>query len=178
MLYEDNGNSINNDSDSIQSLFMKVAHLYFMRTYQQLADTGIHPGQLPMLKLLGETDGLSQREISSRLHIKPPTVNVSLKRMESTGLIERRADVSDMRVTRIYMTDEGKALHEKITELIKHNEEALLKNFTESEKCLMKRFFHQFIKNLESIPVEGGGMPRFDRHCERRDNDRRKRRKD
>ena len=168
-------NTINNDS--IQMLFMKVAHMYFTRTYRQLADTGLHPGQLPMLKLLGETDGLSQREISVWLHIKPPTVNVSLKRMESSGLIERRPDSNDLRITRIYLTDEGRTLHEKILELNRHNEEILLKGFTESERCLIKRFFRQFINNLESTPDEMD-LPIFDRHCGQKFKERRKRRKD
>ena len=165
------------NNDSMQNLFLKVTHMYFTRTYKQLTDTGLHPGQLPMLKLLGDTDGLSQREISVRLHIKPPTVNVSLKRMELSGLIESRQDSNDLRITRIYLTDEGSALYEKILELNRHNEEVLLKGVTESERCLIKRFLRQFIKNLESSTDEMD-IPAFDRHCGHKEVERRKRRKD
>jgi len=137
--------------DSMNSLFLKISHLYFKKTFQQLADTGVHPGQIPMVKLLGEEGGLSQKEISQRLHIKPPTVTVSLKRMENAGLIKRSLDKKDQRISHIYLTEKGKELNKKMTGLIKRNEEIIFQGFTESEICLMKRFIRQMIKNLETI---------------------------
>jgi len=138
------------EEDTMQSLFMKISHLYAKRSFQQLADTGVHPGQIPMVKLLGEEGGLSQREISQRLHIRPPTVTVSLQRMENAGLIERSLDKKDQRVSRIYLTQKGKDLNKKMADIMKRNEESLFQGFTESEICLMKRFFRQIIRNLEN----------------------------
>lgn len=147
---------INNemDDDSFQDLFIKMSHLYFKKTYQQLADTGVHPGQIPMIKLLGESEGLSQRELSDRLHIKPPTVTVSLRRMERSGLIERIADVNDQRRIRIYLSEKGKSFNKKTHELVKTNEQYLFEGFTEGEVYLLKRFLQQLITNLEHIPIE------------------------
>lgn len=142
------------DDDNIQSLFLRTSHLYFKMILEQLVDTGIHPGQLPMIIALGESDGMSQKEISKRLNTKPPTVAVSIKRLEKMGVVERIADSKDQRVIRVYLSEKGKVLFQKTKKLIEENEKAMFQGFTESEICLMKRFFQQIIKNIQNIPEE------------------------
>ena len=139
------------DNDSLQMLLLKMSHTYFRKSFEGLGNMGIHPGQLPMIKLLGEESGLSQREISDKLHVKPPTVAVSLKRMELAGLIERKADEKDQRISRIFLNVKGRALSQRLTEIIEKNEAVAFGDFTESEKCLIRRFFMQIIRNLEEM---------------------------
>lgn len=146
-----------NYDGSLQMMFIKTSHLYFTKVFQQLSDTGVHPGQLPMIHLLHKREGLSQREIAKWLHIKPPTANVSLKRMEKAGLIERRKDEKDQRITRIYLSSYGREFYEQTQGLLRDNEEKIFRGFSESEVCLMKRFLQQVIYNLQTIPGEEPG---------------------
>lgn len=139
--------------DSLQMMLMKIYHLYFSRVFRTFTDLGIHPGQIPLIRLLGTEGGLSQRQISQKLHIKPPTVTVSLKRMENAGLVQRRADEKDLRVSHIYLTDKGQQIHLTTHAIAQQLEEITFKNFTESECCLMRRLFAQMIENLENAPV-------------------------
>lgn len=141
--------------DGIQSLVIRISHLQFSKMFQQFSSTGVHPGQLPMIKLVGNQEGLSQKEIAKFLNTKPSTVTVSLKRMENAGLIERRADEKDQRVTRIYLSRQGQDIYAKMKVMVEHNEKHLLRGFTESEMCLLQRFLKQMLENLESIPAEG-----------------------
>ena len=94
-------------------------------------------------------EGISQKEISQALRISPPTVAVSIKRLEKAGIIERRADGKDQRLSRIFLTEKGRAVTGKVRECIKEKEKALFKGFSESEVCLLRRFFLQMIQNLE-----------------------------
>lgn len=135
--------------DTITKLLGKVSHLYFRNSFEQLSGLGIHPGQLPLIKVLGDSGELSQRELAERLHIKPSTVAVSIRRLEHAGILERNSDLLDQRVKRIRLTDRGKVLNQQIRDIIKHNEKVLFRGFTESEKCLMNRFLMQIIRNLE-----------------------------
>ncbi|MEG1848324.1 MAG: MarR family transcriptional regulator [Lachnospiraceae bacterium] len=143
-----------NDQENMQITMMKISHLYFEKIFQQLIDTEVHPGQLPMIRLLGEGSGLSQHEIAARLRIKPPTVNVSIKRMEKAGFVERRSDEADTRVNKIFLTQKGMEFHKKMRMVVQQNESVLLQGFTESEVCLLKRFFEQIIRNLEEMPTK------------------------
>ena len=139
------------DSDSTQTLLLKMSHLYFRNSFEQLSNLGVHPGQLPMIKLLGREGGLSQREISDKLRVKPPSVAVSIKRMESAGLLGKSPDKKDQRVTRIYLSPKGREMNQEIEAIVKRNEKVLFQGFTESEQCLMRRFLLQIIKNLEEL---------------------------
>lgn len=95
------------ENNEIQELLMQASHAYFVRLYHQLDEIGIHPGQLPLLRLLDIQDGLSQKEIASRLSLSAPTVTMSIRRLEKNGLVSRQQDQRDQRVSRIYLTDLG-----------------------------------------------------------------------
>ena len=137
------------NEDSLQSLFMKTTHMYFGRAYAALREMDVHPRQVPMLHLLARQEGLSQRQISEEMKITPPTVAVSIKRMEKSGLIIRKADEKDQRMSRIYLSPKGRELSKNVQKMVKDSEKAIFHGFSESEICLMKRFFKQMIENLE-----------------------------
>ena len=99
---------------------------------------------------LSRKEGMSQKEISENLHISAPTVAVSMKRLEKSGLIERKSDEQDQRRIRIYLTERGRELIEKAQRQVEKSEKIIFKGFSESERCLMKRFFDQMIANLEA----------------------------
>ncbi len=136
------------NDDSLHGRFVQLTHLYYRNTFRILSEIGIHPKQIPLLILLDKKDGMSQREISEELHISAPTVAVSMKRMEKAGIIERRNDEHDQRMVRIYLTTQGRKIIEKSKKCVEDNEKTVFAGFSESEMCLMKRFFDQMIKNL------------------------------
>ena len=105
--------------------------------------------KIPLLHLLGTQEGLSQKEIAQKLGIKPPTVNVSIQRMEKGGYVYRQADLKDQRVTRIYLTDKGKEIEEKIVAMMAESEEIIIRGFSESEICLVKRMLRHMADNLD-----------------------------
>lgn len=141
--------------DTVLSLLMRMTHVYFQKNFQQLNSIGLHPGQPPMLWHIFKDEGLSQKELASRLKVKPPTVNVSLQRMEKADYICRRQDEKDQRVSRIYLTEKGRQLAEQIGEMMKDSNSRMTQGFTEAEICLLTRFLKQMIVNMESIQVDG-----------------------
>jgi MarR family transcriptional regulator, transcriptional regulator for hemolysin len=63
-----------------------------------------------VLRLASEAPGgleLSQRELAERMGVEAPTMVRHLDRLEKEGLIERRRDARDRRVTRITVTPAG-----------------------------------------------------------------------
>ena len=136
------------NDDSLHGRFFQLTHLYYRNTFKILSEIGIHPKQIPLLILLDKQDGMSQKEISKELHISAPTVAVSMKRMEKAGIIERRNDEHDQRMVRIYLTAQGREIIEKSRKCVEENEKLVFDGFSESEICLMKRFFDQMIQNL------------------------------
>jgi DNA-binding MarR family transcriptional regulator len=71
---------------------------------------GLHFGQNYVLAELWGRDGQTPREIAASLQVTPPTITKAATRMEDAGLLERRADDSDNRLVRLWLTDTGRAL--------------------------------------------------------------------
>lgn len=70
-----------------------------------------------VLRNLAEEDGLSQRELARRLSVEAPTLTRHLDRMAAEGLVKRRQDSVDRRVTRISLTAAGRRLHQSLASI-------------------------------------------------------------
>jgi len=90
--------------------FMRALHLHRRLIVQALGDVDAHPAQAICLRRLSAEDGLAQKELADEMLLTPPTVSRMLKTMEQSGVIERRPDAGDQRVTRVYLTAKGRRL--------------------------------------------------------------------
>jgi DNA-binding MarR family transcriptional regulator len=88
----------------------------FVRTYQALQQrlgrvlesAGLTLPQFDVLANLGMTEGITQQELADKLLVTKGNVVGLLDRMESAGLVERRADPTDRRANRIHLTRRGR----------------------------------------------------------------------
>ena len=77
----------------------------------------------------------------------------SIQRLEKIGIIVRKQDEKDQRISRIYLTEEGKAIINEGMRMAKEGEKQVLNGFSESELCLMKRFCIQIKENIAAMPA-------------------------
>ena len=118
-----------------------------------LAEMGLHIGQERLLMELWQEDGLTQTELAERLCIEPPTLTKMLSRLEKTRLLEKRRDVEDKRICRIFLTDKGYSLQKPITDLWLDLEEIILANLSQEERLLYRRFLIQIFDNLKATKL-------------------------
>ena len=136
------------DHDSLYWIFGQVVRFHHVRMQKTLDKVGLYPGQPPMLFTLYHKDGQNQKELAKKLHIKPATATVMLGRMEKSGLIERRQDSNDQRVSRVYITDKGRETCKQSAEIMKQIYGEMFSNFSEEERIIMRRLFIQMRDNL------------------------------
>ena len=86
----------------------RMAHLIrdasraFRRALQiRLARHGVPFGHWRFLRILWDTDGLTQKELSARAGVMEPTTFSAMKAMESLGYIERRQIATNKKVGRV-----------------------------------------------------------------------------
>ena len=114
-----------------------------------IKDMGLHIGQERLLMELWRQDGLTQTELSERLCIEPPTLTKMLSRLEKTQLLEKRKDLEDARISRVYLTEKGSSFQEPITNLWLELEEQILANLSLEERTLYRRFLMQIYENIK-----------------------------
>jgi DNA-binding MarR family transcriptional regulator len=135
-------------SDALDLLLANICHLHHTRAHQLLEALGLYRGQPPVLRALWMQEGLTQTELAEKMDITPATMTKMLQRMEKTGFIQRKADVEDQRVSRVYLTEAGRAVQQDVEAVFKKTEEETFGNFTLEERVLLRRFFLQMRENL------------------------------
>jgi DNA-binding MarR family transcriptional regulator len=71
---------------------------------------GLTMTQLRLMFALFQQDGITVSTLAQRMDISPSAMTGIIDRLRKSKLIRRRADPRDRRVTRIYLTEEGRAL--------------------------------------------------------------------
>ena len=101
-----------------------------------------------IMRILSHADGCSQLELVCKTHLKPPTVSITLKRLEADGLVRRVADEMDMRVVRVYLSEKGFAYNKLIHERLKAVDAELMRGFTETETAVLLKYLERMRDNI------------------------------
>lgn len=92
-----------------------VVHRLFSRALQgRFAAHGVAVGQWPLLLHLWDEDGLTQKELSRRVHIEEPTTTRTLDRMERDGLVRRVRNPRNRRQVNVFLTERGVSLRDEL----------------------------------------------------------------
>ena len=87
-----------------------LARAHRTRLGALLAPHGLHPGQDLLLLAVWAEPGLRQSALASRLGVEPATITRMVQRLERSGLVERRGDQHDARVSRVHPTPRSRLL--------------------------------------------------------------------
>ncbi len=90
-----------------------------LRTYadQRARQLGMTRAQWAVLARLEYNEGLKQSELAEMLDLQPITLTRLVDRLCANGLIERRADMGDRRVKRLYLTPLARPLMDRLADL-------------------------------------------------------------
>lgn len=70
-----------------------------------------------LLTVLGQRDGLSQGEFTQEYEMDPSRVTRTAQSLEGDGLIRRERDAEDNRVMRMYLTEDGLEVLDRLPEI-------------------------------------------------------------
>lgn len=95
---------------------------------------GIVPSHGDILVCLYCMDGLSVKEIAEKINRTQPTTTVLIDKLQKIGYIKRIKCLEDSRVSRIYLTEEGKQLEPIFKDVSCKINEVLYGGLDEMEK--------------------------------------------
>ncbi|MFV0375082.1 MarR family winged helix-turn-helix transcriptional regulator [Microbacterium sp.] len=72
--------------------------------------------ELALLKQVLDDPGATVSELAAHLGLRQPNVSAAARSLEDRGLVERRPDTLDGRVTRVYATATGRREHTAIAD--------------------------------------------------------------
>ncbi|WP_404994759.1 MarR family winged helix-turn-helix transcriptional regulator [Cupriavidus pauculus] len=101
---------------------------------------GVTAAQAGLLFYLGTHDGALMSEAAAALDLGAPGMSGLADRTEKAGLIERRADEADRRVSRLWLTEAGRFARQRSKSRMKDLNEILTDGFTEAEIDVVARW--------------------------------------
>lgn len=73
-----------------------------------LKDFSINEGQFEYFMMIYKNDGINQKELAEMMYVSKAGVTKAIKKLLSTGFIERIKDENDLRNYGLFLTEEGK----------------------------------------------------------------------
>ena len=137
--------------ESMGSLLSQICRLEHARAHELLEELGLYRGQHRILSALWEQNGLTHTELSKHSRVRPSTISTTIQRMEKARLVERKHDAEDQRVSRVYLTQAGRALQGDVEQTWRRLEEEVFDGFTLEERVLLRRLFLQMRENLVRV---------------------------
>lgn len=130
-----------NDQDeaSIDLLLAQVGHLQHISVRRGIEALGLYRGQPQMLSALWKQEGLTHSELAAKMRVQPATVSKMVQRMERSGFVERRRDPSDERISRVFLTERGRAVRNQVEAWFREFEAAYTEGLSEDDIATLRR---------------------------------------
>jgi MarR family transcriptional regulator, organic hydroperoxide resistance regulator len=128
---------------------VKDASRAFVRALQsRLARHDVPFGHWTFLRILWESDGLTQRELSAEAGVMEPTTHVALNAMERLGYIRRRRSAANRRNVYVHLTPKGRGLKSKLVPLAQEVNEVGIDGIDAADVATTRRVLIAIIDNL------------------------------
>jgi DNA-binding MarR family transcriptional regulator len=120
----------------------------------RLTEHGISFGHWTFLRILWESDGLTQRKLSEEAGVMEPTTFSALKAMEKLGYVTRRQMADNRKNVYIFLTPKGSMLKRKLVPLAEEVNNVAIRGVKPSDIATTRRALLAIIENLARDELE------------------------
>lgn len=120
----------------------------------RLAEHGISFGHWTFLRILWESDGLTQRKLSEEAGVMEPTTFSALKAMEKLGYVTRRQMADNRKNVYIFLTPKGNMLKRKLVPLAEEVNNVAIRGVKPADIATTRRALLAIIENLARDELE------------------------
>jgi len=127
-----------------------MARLFARGLQQRIKPLGLAPAQFMTLLELWNEDGITQKELVSRLDVEQATMANTITRMVRDGLIERRTHPDDGRAQSLHLTQKAKAVEHDAVTAAKGVNQAAFRTLSDEEQKQFKELMRKVIGNMKN----------------------------
>jgi len=151
-------------AQSIVWLISDVARLMRRDFDRRVRELGLTQAQWRAIAHLARDEGINQTELAERLEVKPITLARLIDRMQHAGWVERKADASDRRASRLFLTQSVQPI---LNELQGHATAAtddLVKRINSADRRILAQALQQMKRNLTEAETASDETARSRKH--------------
>ena len=122
-----------------------------------LSPADLKPAEYATLTMLDAEPGLDQRQLSGRLGIDKMSMSQLADRLESRGLVERRAAAGDRRINELHLTGAGLRLRRRLQPAALAAQQRILEPLKPDERPLFVDLLTRVIDGHQNYAQPGNG---------------------
>lgn len=134
--------------DSLGFLLNKSAGEMKYALESALRPYNLTPAQWSVLTRLSNEDGQTISDIGKSLFFDKPTISGIIRRLHNKALITKTRDPHDLRLSRIFITEQARKLMIELPPLAMGINKRALQGFTQEETVLLKDFLRKILRNI------------------------------
>jgi MarR family transcriptional regulator, organic hydroperoxide resistance regulator len=149
-------------NDRLAHLVKDATRALLRALQMRLAGHGVSIGHWSFLRILWETDGITQRELSERAGVMEPTTFSALNAMENLGLVTRRQLPDSRKKVYIFLTPRGRLLKSKLVPLAEEVNGVAVEGIPVADIAATRRTLLAVLENLakdEACAEDGLRIP-------------------
>lgn len=136
------------DDASAFIVMHQLMHLSRYHAVRRMEYMNLNPSQAGILFILNGHGRLSQRQLAEKIGITPPSMTVTLRKLEELGYIRKEPDECDQRIIRICLSDAGRDCIGRLECIMEEMETILYKGFSVEERLLFRRLLLAMRENM------------------------------
>ena len=145
---------LSSDSDHVglSRLLLNTGRAYVNRADHFMERIGLYRGQAILLLILSEQDGLTHSELAKKLGISLAATTKVINRLEALNYLQRQADPSDKRISRVFLKDEGWGVIHQIQAVFDQIDQTFFTNISNDEQDILRVLLTRMGDNLQPVP--------------------------
>ena len=147
-------------NDRLAHLVRDTARALVRSLQTRLAQHGVSFGHWAFLRILWETDGLTQRQLSNRAGVMEPTTFTAIRAMEKRGYVLRAQRPGNRREVYIHLTPKGRLLKSKLVPLAEEVNAVAVRGIRSADVATTRRTLLAMIENLARDDLESAERQR------------------
>jgi DNA-binding MarR family transcriptional regulator len=135
-------------NDRLAHLVKHAARGLARALQMRLTEHSVSYGHWTFLRILWESEGLTQRQLSDQAGVMEPTTFSALSAMEKRGYVTRRPNPRSRKEVHVYLTPKGRALKGKLVPLAEEVNEVALRGVAAADIAATRRTLLALVANL------------------------------
>jgi MarR family transcriptional regulator, organic hydroperoxide resistance regulator len=141
-------------NDRLAHLVKDAARGLARALQMRLTEHSVSYGHWTFLRILWESEGLTQRQLSGEAGVMEPTTFSALNAMERLGYVVRRPSPKSRKEVHVYLTLKGRALKTKLVPLAEEVNAVALRDIDPRDIAATRRTLLALIANLAADETE------------------------
>ena len=141
-------------NDRLAHLVKHAARSFARALQMRLAVHSVSYGHWSFLRVLWESEGLTQRQLSGQAGVMEPTTFSALNAMERLGYVVRKPSPTSRKEIHVYLTRKGRGLKNKLVPLAEEVNKVALRDVDTADIATTRLTLLAFIENLAADEME------------------------